>query len=126
MRLFLALASVVSLGVGLGSLSVAAPAKYAVDKDHSKISFTVRHMMISDVTGSFKDFDGSFMFDADKDAVSEGTFSAKTASISTDNAKRDEHLQSASSLMLQKTQRSRSQIHRSKKRLKITTNGQER
>jgi polyisoprenoid-binding protein YceI len=77
------------------SVSVfAAPLKYTIDKDHSKIGFTVRHMMISDVAGNFKDFDGSFTFDADKDLVTDGKFEAKTASISTENAKRDEHLQS--------------------------------
>jgi polyisoprenoid-binding protein YceI len=72
-----------------------AATKYSIDKDHSKIGFTVRHMMISDVEGNFKDFEGSFTLDADKDLVTDGKFVAQTASISTDNVKRDEHLQSA-------------------------------
>jgi polyisoprenoid-binding protein YceI len=77
------------------AVALAAPAKYTIDKDHSKIGFSVRHMMISEVEGNFKDFDGSFTFDADKDALSDGHFVAQTASIDTGNAKRDEHLQSA-------------------------------
>ena len=75
--------------------AVAAPAKYTIDKDHSKIGFSVRHMMISDVSGFFKDFEGTFTFDADKDTLTDAKFVAQTASISTENAKRDEHLQSA-------------------------------
>ncbi len=73
----------------------AVPVGYTVDKDHSKIGFSVRHMMISNVTGNFKDFDGSFTFDAAKDTLTDGKFEAKTASINTDNVKRDEHLKSA-------------------------------
>ncbi len=85
----------VAVSVVFASVSVfAAPAKYVIDRDHSKIGFSVRHMMISDVTGFFKDFEGSFTLDADKDLVTDGKFIAQTASISTDNAKRDEHLQS--------------------------------
>jgi polyisoprenoid-binding protein YceI len=75
-------------------IAFAAPAKYTIDKDHSKIGFSVRHMMISEVIGHFKEFEGSFTFDADKDALSEGHFVAQAASIDTDNAKRNEHLQS--------------------------------
>ena len=75
--------------------ALAAPAKYTVDSAHSKIGFSVRHMMISEVDGRFKDFEGSFTFDPDKDALSEGSFVAKTASVDTGNAKRDEHLVSA-------------------------------
>lgn len=75
-------------------VAFAAPQKYTIDKDHSKIGFSVRHMMISEVEGQFKDFEGSFTFDADKDALSEGHFVAQAASIDTGNAKRDEHLRS--------------------------------
>lgn len=78
-----------------GSLSaVAAPVKYSVDPMHSKIGFSVRHMMISNVEGSFKDFTGTFTFDDAKDAVTAATFTAQTASIDTGNGKRDEHLKS--------------------------------
>jgi polyisoprenoid-binding protein YceI len=75
-------------------VALAAPMKYSIDSAHSKIGFSVRHMMISEVSGQFKDFEGSFTFDADKDVLSEGHFVAQAASIDTGNAKRDEHLQS--------------------------------
>ncbi len=77
------------------ALALAAPVKYVVDTAHSKIGFSVRHMMISEVDGRFKDFEGSFTYDADKDMLADGTFVAKTASVDTGNTKRDEHLVSA-------------------------------
>ncbi|MEK7355909.1 MAG: YceI family protein [Bdellovibrionota bacterium] len=73
----------------------AAPATYTVDKDHSSVQFSVRHLMITDVTGRFKDFEGTFTFDPEKGAVTDATFSADAASIDTANAKRDDHLRSA-------------------------------
>lgn len=79
----------------LSSVAMAAPVKYTVDAAHSKVGFAVKHLMISDVTGEFKDFEGSFSFDDAKGEVTDATFSAKTASINTGNSKRDEHLQSA-------------------------------
>lgn len=72
----------------------AAPATYTIDKDHSNVQFTVRHLMITDVAGRFKDFEGTFTFDQDKGTVTDATFSADAASIDTNNAKRDEHLRS--------------------------------
>ena len=79
----------------ISGAAFAAPQKYTIDPAHSKIGFSVRHMMISEVSGQFKDFEGAFTFDADKDALSDAHFVAKTASIDTGNSKRDEHLQSA-------------------------------
>lgn len=87
--------AVSAIALLMSASSFAAPVKYTVDKDHSKIGFHVTHMMISDVSGRFKDFEGSFTFDADKNTLSDATFTAQTASIDTDNAKRDDHLKSA-------------------------------
>jgi polyisoprenoid-binding protein YceI len=78
----------------LAATAHAASAKYTIDKDHSKVGFAVKHLMISEVTGNFKDFEGSFTFDSATGDVSDATFTVKTASVNTDNAKRDEHLQS--------------------------------
>jgi polyisoprenoid-binding protein YceI len=75
--------------------AVAAPATYTIDKEHSNVGFTVRHLMITDVAGRFKDFEGTFTFDPEKAVVSDATFSADASSIDTNNAKRDEHLRSA-------------------------------
>ncbi len=65
-----------------------------VDKDHSEITFKVKHMMISTVTGHFDDF--TITVEADDDTFNDASirFSAKTASINTKNEQRDAHLKS--------------------------------
>ena len=69
----------------------AAPVKYTVDKAHTEVGFDVRHFF-SKVHGRFNDFQGSIVFDdADPSKISVDA-SAVTASITTENEKRDAHL----------------------------------
>jgi polyisoprenoid-binding protein YceI len=72
----------------------AAQSEWKFDKAHSSIIFGIRHMIISEVTGNFKDF--SVVLKSDKtdfsDASVEGTI--QTASINTENEYRDKHLRS--------------------------------
>jgi polyisoprenoid-binding protein YceI len=84
----------------LGLLLLAAGSAFAqgtwsVDKAHSKIGFSVPHMAVSEVEGHFKDFDASVVSKSGDFAGAEVTFTAKTASIDTDNERRDNHLRSA-------------------------------
>ncbi len=73
---------------------VQAPAKWALDKAHSNVRFSVAHLVVSDVDGSFKSFDGS-MTNAKPDFTDAAiSFTADVASINTDNENRDKHLQS--------------------------------
>jgi len=72
---------------------VALAADYSIDPTHSSVSFTIRHL-VSKVTGHFNDFEGAFTFDAKSPASAQANVSIKTASISTDNEKRDTHLKS--------------------------------
>jgi len=74
--------------------STYAQTTWTLDKAHTKVGFTVRHMAISEVEGNFKDFDGSIVSKADDFNGAEVSFTAKTASIDTDNEKRDGHLKS--------------------------------
>jgi polyisoprenoid-binding protein YceI len=74
--------------------SAAQASEYKIDPDHSKIAFSVKHLMISEVEGRFSDFAGSFKFDADKGALSAGDFIVQAKSIDTGVTKRDEHLRS--------------------------------
>jgi len=67
---------------------------WAVDKAHSKIGFAVTHLLISEVEGYFKDFDLKVVTDREDFVDAKIEFTAKTASIFTDNEKRDEHLKS--------------------------------
>ena len=80
------------------ALALAAPtlaAQYEVDTAHSAVSFKVKHLAISNVKGSFDEFAGTFTFDAAAPAVAAADIVIQAASISTGNAKRDEHLRSA-------------------------------
>lgn len=74
--------------------STFAQASWTIDKAHSKIGFTVTHMAISEVEGNFKDFDATVNAKTDDFSGSDVTFTAKVASIDTDNEKRDGHLKS--------------------------------
>ncbi|MBI2420136.1 MAG: YceI family protein [Ignavibacteriales bacterium] len=72
-----------------------AQSNWKIDASHSNIIFTVQHLVISEVSGYFKEFEGTVTSKKDddfSDAVI--NFTAKTKSINTDNDKRDEHLRS--------------------------------
>ncbi len=62
------------------------------DKMHSKLQFTVTHLMVSDVDGEFKDFTATIV--ASKPDFSDAQFSmtANTASVNTGVDQRDTHL----------------------------------
>jgi len=67
---------------------------WAVDKSHSKVGFTVTHLMLSEVDGNFKTFDAKVT--AAKPDLSDAVFdlTADVNSINTDNDRRDGHLKS--------------------------------
>jgi polyisoprenoid-binding protein YceI len=70
-----------------------APATWQIDKTHSNVEFQIRHF-VSKVRGTFKDWKGTVL--ADPDAWQNGHIDVQiaTASISTDNDRRDAHLRS--------------------------------
>jgi polyisoprenoid-binding protein YceI len=67
--------------------------KWVLDPTHSEVQFKVKHLVISTVTGSFKDFEGSLESE-DEFSNAKIHFAAKTDSIFTNNEQRDEHLKS--------------------------------
>ncbi|NTV47448.1 MAG: YceI family protein [Chlorobiales bacterium] len=69
-----------------------AQSKWAIDNAHSKVEFSVSHMVISDVTGQFKTYDGKLIAKNDDFTDSQIELTIDVASISTDNEKRDTHL----------------------------------
>jgi polyisoprenoid-binding protein YceI len=78
-------------------LICAAPAwaaTYEIDKDHSAVSFKIRHLF-SNVPGNFNDFGGRFTYEPGKPETWQVDATIQTASIDTNNAKRDEHLRTA-------------------------------
>jgi polyisoprenoid-binding protein YceI len=66
-----------------------------IDVAHTNVNFTVSHMVISEVTGTFKEFTGSVT--ASKDDFSDAQISVtiQAKSINTENTDRDNHLRSA-------------------------------
>ncbi len=68
--------------------------KWSIDKAHSEVSFKVRHLMISHVRGKFKNFDATIFTNAKDFTTAEIDFCIEVDSISTGDAKRDEHLKS--------------------------------
>jgi polyisoprenoid-binding protein YceI len=71
-----------------------AETKWNVDVVHSNVKFTVEHLVISEVEGSFKTFTGS-MTSVNPDFVGSSIeFNVDVNSINTDNEMRDNHLKS--------------------------------
>jgi polyisoprenoid-binding protein YceI len=68
---------------------------WKIDPVHSNVEFTVTHMMISEVTGHFKDYTVTLTQGKEDFSGSMLTATIKAASISTDNDMRDNHLRSA-------------------------------
>ena len=75
-------------------LSINAQTKWTADKAHSKIQFSVTHLIISEVTGQFKSFDADVESSKDDFTDAKIQFSADVNSIDTDNEDRDKHLKS--------------------------------
>lgn len=76
------------------AFSVQAQTKWTLDKSHSNVNFAVGHMVFSEVTGLFREFDATLV--ASKDDLTDAKIEAtiKTASIDTQNERRDNHLRS--------------------------------
>lgn len=68
--------------------------KWALDPTHSEVTFKIKHMMISNVTGNFTNFNVAAETEADDFSKSNISFTADVNSINTNNAQRDGHLKS--------------------------------
>src|SRR5882724_4062591 len=69
-----------------------AQTNWTIDKSHSKIGFSVTHMVVAETEGYFKDYDAKVTSQTDDFAGATIEFTAKTASVFTDNEGRDKHL----------------------------------
>jgi polyisoprenoid-binding protein YceI len=70
-------------------------ATWKIDASHSEITFKVKHLVISTVSGKFNEFDATVEAEKDDFSDAQVSFSAKIDSISTGNEQRDGHLKSA-------------------------------
>jgi polyisoprenoid-binding protein YceI len=87
MKLFVAL-----LAAPLLAAQMASAASYKLDPAHSEIIFSVKHLMVSTVSGNFKKFDGSFDYDPAKKELKNLVVNIDTSSVDTRETKRDDHL----------------------------------
>jgi polyisoprenoid-binding protein YceI len=76
----------------LVAIATQAQTVWSIDKPHSTIGFSVSHMVVSETTGNFKEFDGKVTSKEADFNGAEVEFTAKVASINTENANRDGHL----------------------------------
>ncbi len=69
--------------------------KWVLDPTHSELGFKIRHLMISNVTGKFKEFDASAETEGDDFSTAKLKAEVKVNSIDTNNQDRDAHLRNA-------------------------------
>ncbi|WP_282338591.1 YceI family protein [Pseudomonas sp. PS02288] len=79
-------------------------ADYTIDKEgqHAFVDFKVSHLGYSYITGTFRDFDGTFSFDAAKPEDAKINVTLKTASVFSNHAERDKHVSSGDFLNVAK------------------------
>ena len=68
---------------------------WVIDPSHSEIQFKIKHLMITNVTGSFNIFQVSVQTEEEDFMKAKVSFTADVGSISTGNEQRDGHLKSA-------------------------------
>jgi polyisoprenoid-binding protein YceI len=72
-----------------------ATSAFNVDKTHTDVSFSTKHMMVTTVRGKFNVVDGAVNLDPENPTASFGAFTVDAASIDTGVEQRDGHLRSA-------------------------------
>ena len=75
------------------SLGIAAQAEvFKVDTAHAGISFSIKHLMLSNTKGAFNTFDGTVDYDLETKTLKSIEGFIEASSIDTNNDKRDDHL----------------------------------
>ena len=69
--------------------------KWAFDPTHSELSFKIKHLMITNVSGSYKTFHVEVKTDGDDFTTAQIVATADISSINTNNEQRDAHLRNA-------------------------------
>ena len=79
--------------------------KWEIDPVHSSVGFTVRHMVVAKVHGSFTKWTGNLQLDLNDLTASKVDIAIEAASISTGEPQRDGHLKSPDFLDVEKFQK---------------------
>lgn len=81
--------------VAFAGLSAVAQVKWKIDNSHSKVGFSVVHLMVSETEGKFKIYEGNVESKTEADfSDAKIDFTIDVNSINTDDEKRDGHLKS--------------------------------
>jgi polyisoprenoid-binding protein YceI len=67
---------------------------YSLDRNHTRLEFSAKHLMVTTVRGTFEDFAGTVEIDGDDLTTARGSVTVKTASLWTGVEMRDNHLRS--------------------------------
>lgn len=92
MRIPFLATAVLSLLLATGTPAQAQAARYQLDPDHITIGFLVDHIGYAKVLGMFRAARGSYRFDEASATLSEVRIEVETASVFTNQRKRDDHL----------------------------------
>jgi polyisoprenoid-binding protein YceI len=76
----------------LAASSVFAQTQWNLDRSHSSIKFSVKHLLVSEAEGKFKSFSGTVSSKDDSFEDMQISFAIDVASIDSDDEKRDSHL----------------------------------
>lgn len=99
LALAIAVSSFVTPGSQPAAMAITSPAPaeagtWTVDRVHSNVRFSVVHLVVSEVEGKFKIFDGSLEHSKPDFSDAKIAFTVDVNSIDTDNEMRDKHLKS--------------------------------
>jgi polyisoprenoid-binding protein YceI len=84
--------NLLSLAAGMLLFTASHAQGWKLDPNHSKIRFTADYLVISEVEGDFKKFDGSFSASKSDWTDLKASLSVDVNSVNTDNEMRDGHL----------------------------------
>jgi len=80
--------------VSPASANIEVASSYTIDKAHSAVSFRIRHLGISNVTGTFSEYDADVSMVGDDLSTLTASATINVATIDTRNERRDNHLRS--------------------------------
>lgn len=98
MRTTALLAAALAVGVlapAAAQSPAAAPHTWTIDQSHTTAGFSVKHMMVTNVHGTFGKVEGTITYDGADVSTIAADITIDAASINTNNERRDTHLRSA-------------------------------
>lgn len=93
-----------ALMAALAGATAASAAEYTIDSKgaHASITFRIKHLGFSWLTGRFDRFTGTYSYDEKAPEASKVSVEIDTASVSSNHAERDKHLRNADFLDVEK------------------------